>query len=202
MRQEQAEETRQKLLDAAKKLFAEKGYNGTPVRSINRSIGMADGLLYHYFPKGKKEMLQVIVQENAVKIISGLQRRPQEFAALPIEEVIELVFQNTVKIFNDNREILNILFRDSEVRELVERDRLLAVIGDRSKWFPTLLKARAEAGEIREMDYDSAATVLSAIMMEHFLVNLTGVGDGHLSDPQKRERLIKYQVDLWKKPQT
>ena len=47
MRQEQAAATRRKLLDSAGKLFAQNGYKGTSVRSINRNVGVADGLLYH-----------------------------------------------------------------------------------------------------------------------------------------------------------
>lgn len=53
MRDVQAAESRQKLLNSAQRLFAEKGYKGTPVREINRSAHLADGLLYHYFPGGK-----------------------------------------------------------------------------------------------------------------------------------------------------
>ncbi|MGA9173636.1 MAG: helix-turn-helix domain-containing protein [Thermoactinomyces sp.] len=46
----QAAKRRKQLLEAAKKLFAEKGYHNTSTKEINRAIGMADGLIYHYFP--------------------------------------------------------------------------------------------------------------------------------------------------------
>ena len=78
MRQEQAAATKRNLLDAAQKLFAENGYKATPVRSINKKIGMADGLLYHYFPGGKKEILQVIVVENFEKILARLRIRSEK----------------------------------------------------------------------------------------------------------------------------
>lgn len=54
-RSEQAVETRQCLLDTAKKLFATNGYTLTSVRSINRELSMSDGILYHYFPGGKRK---------------------------------------------------------------------------------------------------------------------------------------------------
>ena len=57
-RQEQAAATRQKLLTSAQHLFAQNGYKGTTVRMINRSVDLADGLLYHYFPGGKKEIFR------------------------------------------------------------------------------------------------------------------------------------------------
>ena len=68
-RQEQAAATRQKLLTSAQHLFAQNGYKGTTVRMINRSVDLADGLLYHYFPGGKKEIfkeLDEVVKEGAI----------------------------------------------------------------------------------------------------------------------------------------
>lgn len=45
-------------------LFAENGYEGTPVRAINRKAGLADGLLYHYFSDGKKEWFFVCLGKD------------------------------------------------------------------------------------------------------------------------------------------
>ena len=44
-----SEETKQKILDAAKKLFAEKGFNGTSTREIASlaKVNLA-GLHYHF----------------------------------------------------------------------------------------------------------------------------------------------------------
>lgn len=68
LRKEQAEKTKQKLLATAKSLFSKNGYNGTSVRAISHQAELADGLLYHYFPGGKKELFQTIVAENFTKV--------------------------------------------------------------------------------------------------------------------------------------
>ena len=179
MRQEQAAETKQKLLDSARKLFAERGFSGTPVRSINRSVGLADGLLYHYFPGGKKEIFQVIVEESFRRILEEIHQRSLEdnFDGIPLETVLEQVYRNFAEILRDNLDIFKIFFREGEV-----------------------LKQRAEAGEIREMDYESAADTIIALMINHLMAKLVGIVPPHLSDPQKRARLIRYQVSLWKIP--
>lgn len=62
-RDRQAIERKQQLLNAARVLFAEKGFRGTSTKEINQSIGLADGLLYYYFPKGKKQVLDAIIEE-------------------------------------------------------------------------------------------------------------------------------------------
>lgn len=55
---------REKILDTARDLFAEKGFEATTTRELNKTIGIADGLLYYYFPEGKQEILDTIVQES------------------------------------------------------------------------------------------------------------------------------------------
>ena len=201
MRQEQAAETRRKLLDAAEKLFAAKGYNATPVRKINKSIDMADGLLYHYFPDGKKEILQVLVREKFEQIIIGLRMHTDSLEELPLEEVIETVYQNWSNLFSIHQDVIKILFKENEVMHLIEREKLAEVVRRGERWFPDFLRRRASKGEIIEMDYDSATEILMAVLLSHFLAVLTGAGSGILSDEAHRKKLIAYQVGLWKTPQ-
>ncbi|WP_313341515.1 TetR/AcrR family transcriptional regulator [Lacrimispora sp.] len=59
----QAMERRGQLLNSAKELFALQGYHATTTRQITKHIGMADGLIYHYFPEGKKQILDMILNE-------------------------------------------------------------------------------------------------------------------------------------------
>lgn len=59
----QAIERREQLLASAKELFASKGYHATTTREITRNIGMADGLIYHYFPEGKQQILNLILKD-------------------------------------------------------------------------------------------------------------------------------------------
>lgn len=49
-RQQQAAETRQKIIDAAQTLIGEKGYLNVTVDDIASACGIAKGTLYHYFP--------------------------------------------------------------------------------------------------------------------------------------------------------
>ena len=199
-RQEQAAETRKRLLAAALKLFAEKGYRGTPVRAINHSIGMADGLLYHYFPGGKREILQVIVHENIEHVLDSLKNRNTNLESLPIEQMMEHLFQNINDVFIEHQQILRIVIKESEIVEMLELHQLISSIRKGQSRLPGILESRARAGEIREMDYESAAEVLMGVMMNHIFAKMTGMGSGQLSDPEKRRKLIEYQVALWKNP--
>ena len=54
---------RARILDAAIKVFAEKGYHGSRVSDIAREAGIAYGLVYHYF-KNKEEIFSTIFDER------------------------------------------------------------------------------------------------------------------------------------------
>ena len=51
-----AERTRQKIIEAAKEEFFEKGYNGTRIESIAKRAGVKKQLIYHYF-NGKDDLM-------------------------------------------------------------------------------------------------------------------------------------------------
>lgn len=61
-RQQQADDTRQRLIDAAGKLFAERGYSEASVALIGEEAGASRGLVNHHF--GSKENLLWAVVED------------------------------------------------------------------------------------------------------------------------------------------
>ena len=60
---EQFEEIRKKtkenILNAALKLFAEKGYHGTSINDIAKAANISKGLAYNYF-ESKKQIIEAI----------------------------------------------------------------------------------------------------------------------------------------------
>jgi AcrR family transcriptional regulator len=52
---------REQILKTAQELFAEQGFANTTTRQLNQTVGIADGLLYYYFPQGKQALLDTIV---------------------------------------------------------------------------------------------------------------------------------------------
>jgi AcrR family transcriptional regulator len=197
LRQEQAAETRRKLLNAARKCFAANGYDATPIRSINREIGMADGLLYHYFPGGKREMLQVLIEEESEKMVPEFQRLKQSYDDLSVDEVASLVCREWFALFCKMEDILVIMLRQNKIMNLIEPDLIQKSIFSVENWFPDFLRKRAEKGEIREMDYYAATEALQSVVISRLFFALTGItSDTSWGDAQ--EQLVRYQVSLWK----
>ncbi|UCH22013.1 MAG: TetR/AcrR family transcriptional regulator [Deltaproteobacteria bacterium] len=53
------ESTRDRIIDSAKKLFAEQGYQKTTIVDISRQAGLSEAALYEYF-QGKEDLLLTI----------------------------------------------------------------------------------------------------------------------------------------------
>ena len=58
------QESRERILDAALRLFARYGYAATPVRRIAEEAGVSQGLLYNYFD-GKESLLRALFEQTA-----------------------------------------------------------------------------------------------------------------------------------------
>ena len=58
------EARRNQILDAATKVFAEKGFHPTTIRDIAREAGIADGTIYNYFENKEALMLGIFDRLN------------------------------------------------------------------------------------------------------------------------------------------
>ncbi|HEX2946969.1 MAG TPA: TetR/AcrR family transcriptional regulator [Clostridia bacterium] len=68
------EERKEEIIEAARKLFEEKGYEETMMSDVAQSIGISQGLPYRYF-KSKLELLDAVASKfgtEFLKVVLGL----------------------------------------------------------------------------------------------------------------------------------
>ena len=68
------ENTRNKIIESAKKLFADKGYQKTTVVDISRQAGLSEAALYDYF-QGKEDLLLTIPDLWVSELIGDLKEQ-------------------------------------------------------------------------------------------------------------------------------
>jgi len=63
--------TKERIINAAKKLFAERGYQKTTIMDISKQAGLSEAALYEYF-KGKEDLLLTIPDLWVSKLLKDL----------------------------------------------------------------------------------------------------------------------------------
>ncbi|MGB1253824.1 MAG: TetR/AcrR family transcriptional regulator [Candidatus Promineifilaceae bacterium] len=56
--------TRERIMDAAERLFMSRGYNAVKLRDIADAVGMKHASLYYYVPKGKDQLFAEVVRRS------------------------------------------------------------------------------------------------------------------------------------------
>ena len=77
--------TLQKILEAAKREFLEKGFKSASLRSIVKTAGVTTGAFYGYYAS-KEDLFEALVGEHYDFLLSRFCRAQKEFADIPPEE--------------------------------------------------------------------------------------------------------------------
>jgi AcrR family transcriptional regulator len=64
---------RARLLDAAARLFSERGFRATSMRDIAKAVGMLSGSIYYHF-ESKEEMLLAVYEEGVRAVAEQVER--------------------------------------------------------------------------------------------------------------------------------
>lgn len=72
VRDKKTRNTRERIIEAAKKLFAEQGYQKTTVMDIAREIELSEAALYEYF-KGKEDLLLTIPDLWVTELLADME---------------------------------------------------------------------------------------------------------------------------------
>lgn len=191
-----AEERRQQILDIARRLFAEKGFHATSMRELNKEIGMAEALTYHYFPGGKQEILQAVLENAQEKRMANiLTSFTSTFRNdVPLREVLLNALHGFNERFMNDKEYFQILIREHNLMENEQLEWLNRMAEQPSDELIRFLKRRAELGEIRQMDFEMAASQLishAAIGAFQYILF------GKERNIAQLERMVDFYVKMW-----
>lgn len=141
-----AEQTRERLLQAAADVFGQRGYDGTRVADIAVAAGVSNGALYAHFGS-KAELLVAALRTHGRRLLAD------RFAADPDQSVTELllVVGRSLPERSDTCgdlvvEGLVAARRDEEVAASL-RD----YVGERADWIADLIRVAQAAGEIDQV---------------------------------------------------
>lgn len=114
---------REQLLEIGIEEFAAHGYDGVSIATVASRAGVAQGLLYHYFPSKRDFFVEVVR-----RIGDEMERATDADPALPAEQRLLLGLRANIDYAERHAGAFRTILRgggsgDSEVRAIVERRR-------------------------------------------------------------------------------
>lgn len=166
-RRQQKEERREQILDAALRVFAQKGFVGASIRDIAREVGVTEGLIYHYFDS-KDQLLNACWKERTWR--AHLERILADGAGKPLTDVLRELIQSFMQTLRENAEMVR--FCATERQRSPEMAAFhLQKIEDNHLLLCDFLRARQDVGEVRaSADVSTAAGLLMGSAYSCFLL--------------------------------
>jgi len=113
LRSLRAGDKRERILSAAVRVFAKKGFHATRVSEVAKAAGVADGTIYLYF-KSKDELLVSLFESRVERLLAFLHTElpPTVGAAAKLRRIIELQL-GLLEGERDLAEVVTVILRQS-----------------------------------------------------------------------------------------
>jgi TetR/AcrR family transcriptional regulator len=155
------EERREQILSGALRLFATKGLFATRIKDIAKEVGMAQGLVYHYF-KSKDEVYVELIRNAleklnmAVLMLEEMPLPPHEKIKTAVEQLLKTIessddFSQTCRLI---AHATNSTAIPEDARNLIEENRDIPY-----RKISMIMAAGQKEGTIRDADPNDLAVV-------------------------------------------
>jgi AcrR family transcriptional regulator len=169
LRQEQAILRRAQIVETALGLFARQGFDGTSTKEIAQSAGIAEGLIFHYFPT--KAQLLTAVLETHHSFAGELRALLTEMVDEPADVVLPRLAADWLDTLRREAAITVVLFGTAQTNPEVGL-ALRALIAEGTARLAAYLQKRVQAGELRaNLPVESGAHMFFASLMIFFLTH-------------------------------
>jgi AcrR family transcriptional regulator len=115
-REQNKQANRSAILDAARRMFVERGYEAVTIRDVIRQTELASGTFYNYF-KTKEELLRALVEQHVQSLTTELKR--VRGAARSLDEFVHGAYLAAFTAIASDPVLYNLMMRnEAAVREL------------------------------------------------------------------------------------
>jgi AcrR family transcriptional regulator len=133
------------VLDAAVKVFYERGYSDATVQDVADELGILKGSLYHYI-KTKEDLLFELIEEVHAQVQGILEEVEAQEGLEPIER-LELYVRKQVETNLENLERISIYYHDLDRLTGERLDYVLALRRIHDQYVTSLISAAQKEGK-------------------------------------------------------
>lgn len=162
------------IINAAIKIFAEKGFEGARTSEIAKEADVAEGTIFRYY-KTKKDILMGLVLPLVVKffrplILKSAEQIIQNKGDKPIEEVLQNLFIDRFDLIEHNLPLIKTVFIEAsyhpELLDIVQKE-----IGPRVIPFVnTFVEANVKNDNFREIEPLVITRTLMSLLMGYIVL--------------------------------
>ena len=167
-------QTRVRILQAAQRLFASLGFDGTTTRDLAQAAGVAEGTLFRHFPN-KKAILVEVATQGWVEILTDLLTELSEMGSY---KAIAQVMRRRMWNMQKNVEIMRVCFMEAQFHPDL-RDRIQSEVIDKmTNVAEAFFQTAMDKGIYRQMD----AKIVAKVFLGMFAV--AGFSNNTVMEPE------------------
>ena len=177
---------RQEIIDAARKIISNKGFENLTVRQIAGELRVTDGALYRHF-KSKKEIISLLidsVEDTLLLAIEEAVREPKD----PLGKLFD-IFVSHLSYAEQRKGVTFIIINETlSLKDKGLQDKMFGVIGKYLKTIKLILEEGIASGMFRR-DLDVVSASLAFFGMVQSSVTLWALSGFKYS--LRRDRLME-----------
>jgi AcrR family transcriptional regulator len=155
------------IIDAAARVFAERGYHGTSTQAIADVLGMRQASLYYYFPS-KEAALELVCLRGTDGFVEAAEA-VAEGDGTPLEKLARLIAAHLAPI-ETRRDYVKVFINERRYLPNASRRRLGRKTRRIERCFEQVIQAGIADGSIR-CDTDARLATLAALGMCNAVIN-------------------------------
>lgn len=184
-------QTRTRILQAAQRLFAAKGFEGTTTRDLAQTAGVAEGTLFRHFAN-KKAIFVEVATSGWVDILTDLLTELSEMGSY---KAVAQVMRRRMCNLQKNADIMRVCFMEVQFHPDL-RDRIQTeIIEKMTEVAEAFFQTAMDKGIYRQMDAKLGAKVFLGLFAiagfsDHTLINPN-------ASPQEMQKMAEGLADIF-----
>jgi AcrR family transcriptional regulator len=162
---------REQIVEAATRVFAEKGFRRATTREVARAAGVSEGTIYNYFEDKDALLLAILDRLNETE------RRAADFEegmAMDFRAFLEQYLRRRVSLIWENREVFRVVLSEILVNAELRERYLKHVVDPTMSIAEENFRSRMEQGEVLETDAPLAVRSVAGTVLGILVLGLLG----------------------------
>ena len=179
------EDTRTRILQAALRLFAKRGYDGTTTKDLAKSAGVAEGTLFRHFTS-KKAILIEVATAGWVDILTDLLTELSEMGSY---KAVSQVMRRRMLNIRQNGDLMRVCFVEAQYHPELKESIQTEVINKMTDVAEAFFETAMEKGIYRQMNPKIVAKVFLGIFA------ISGFSEQTIIDPEASPQAMQEMAE-------